>query len=383
MTSLFSRPAGRASKRGGDDRQNCSRRPISATGSRRRSLIALTLVVGGWWAAPVTPAAAQEDGSGGDGRYELSARLFGTPEDGLVGQTTSSGHRLGVDDRLVGLPACTISSCPWLPPGSGAGGAWGAQTSCAEGDGLCWVELTDPRTGTCVSAPVLDLGPGFVRDNWWAAMEERTYPLPRGNPAAVRAAQGVDLGYGPGRSDAGYDATTWETPPALHVSAGAWADLGLDPSQPSAALGVRLLWQAEIFRSEACDGASAPGSNATTTESVNLRSAPGGEGAVVAVLPPGVRVGITGAEERGYAPVGHGGRRGWVAADFLLRDEAQAATLTADVNLRAEPSVQGAIVGILSTGTGVTPTGPERDGYLPVIADEVEGWVAAPFVRYG
>ncbi len=356
-------------------------RPIAGAGKRRLGVV-LALLLGLWTTPLGTMAAAQEGETWTDGRYDLTARVFGTPDDGLVGQATASGYRLGADDRLVGLPACTVSSCPWLSPGNGAGGEWGAQTSCADADGLCWVELTNPTTGACRSAPVLDLGPGFVRDNWWAPEGERTYPLPRGIPAAAAAAEGSDLGFGPGRTDDGYDAKAWQAPAALHVSAATWRDLGLDPTATSAPLGVRLLWQASVRRGDACDGGAVPPWNATTVAGADLRATPDEWAEPVAVLPLGIRVGILGPEAAGYLPVEHGGRRGWVAVDRLLRDDATAATAIAEVNLRAEPSATAAILGVLPTETGLTPTGPEHDGYLPVSSVSGEGWVAVSYVRY-
>src|SRR5688500_1398941 len=68
----------------------------------------------------------------GGGRFGVIASLFGIPEDGLVGHMTSSGHVLEANDRLVALPACTESSCPWLPRGTDKFHPFGAQTSCAE-----------------------------------------------------------------------------------------------------------------------------------------------------------------------------------------------------------------------------------------------------------
>lgn len=269
-----------------------------------------------------SPAAAEDVPAGSaTGVYDVHALVFGTAADGLVGRPTSSGQVLRGEDRLVGLPGCTVSSCPWLAPGTGLEGEWGPQTSCAEGDGLCWVELTNPATGACATAPVLDLGPMFVRDNWWAPTAERSYGLPQGQPAAAHVALGADLGFGPGRSDDGYDATGWSAPPAINVAAGTWADLGLPADAGTAPLRVRLLWQAGIFRADACGGAAEPVANATATDALNLRAAPDPAGDLLGTVPFGGRVTVVGAQESGYLPVRHGGRDGWVAAAYVLLDE--------------------------------------------------------------
>src|SRR4051794_35022048 len=55
----------------------------------------------------------------GGGSYRVTASVFGVPDDDLVGEETSSGHVLAPYDRLVALPACTESSCPWVPVGTG------------------------------------------------------------------------------------------------------------------------------------------------------------------------------------------------------------------------------------------------------------------------
>src|SRR4051812_22407197 len=55
----------------------------------------------------------------GGGTYGVIASMFGAPADGLVGNTTASGHILRANDKLVALPACTESSCPWLSLSAG------------------------------------------------------------------------------------------------------------------------------------------------------------------------------------------------------------------------------------------------------------------------
>src|SRR5690606_3768299 len=92
----------------------------------------------------------------GRGNYELMASVFGTESDGLVGEVTSSGRTVKAFDRMVALPACTESSCPWLDLDADPDGRWGAQTECAEANGFCWVQISLPETGACAVAPVID-----------------------------------------------------------------------------------------------------------------------------------------------------------------------------------------------------------------------------------
>lgn len=340
--------------------------------------VALVVVLSLLAAAPVV--GAQEATTG---RYEVTGLVFGTAEDGMVGRPTASGQRLVGEDRLVGLPGCTVSSCPWVAPGEGVGGEWGPQTSCADEDGLCWVELTNPATGSCATAPVLDLGPFFVRDNWWAPTAERSYGLPQGEPAVARAALGADLGFGPGLTDDGYDATATPFPAAINVAAGTWADLGLEASDGAAPLVVRLLWQAATPRSAACDGASWAEANATALDDLSLRIAADQTSEVVGTVALGSRLRATGGSDAGFVPVMHGGRDGWVAAESVLLDSAPPAVVAEAVNLRTEPSAEGMVVGVLPAGTAVLPTGPAEGGYLPVRSDAGDGWVAGAYVRFG
>lgn len=340
--------------------------------------------------AAVEVSLAQGDAAGAvvpnAGSYEIVGAVYGTVADGLVGAATASGHLLRADDRLVGLPACTASACPWLPPGTGPEAASGAQTSCAEADGLCWVELTNPATGACAAAPVRDLGPFFVKDNWWAAPGTRVYALPQGVPAATAAASGADLGFGPGISDDGVDLAGRAVAPALAVAAGTWGDLGLEPGEGAATLRVRLLWQAGLFHQEACGGeGTASPENATTTREVPLRAGPSPEADLLSVVPAGRRVTITGAPEGGFAPAIHGGRAGWAASDALLADGgfpvSPPVAYAADaLNLRAAPDADAAILRVLPAGAAVTPTGEAVDGFVPVAVDAVAGWVAADFL---
>ncbi len=326
--------------------------------------------------------AAQAESPAAPGVYTLVGAVYGTDADGLIGGETSSGHRLRADDRLVALPGCTISSCPWLAPGV-ATAASGPQTSCAEADGLCWVELTNPETATCLAAPVRDLGPFFHLDNWWAPPAERSYALDQGIPAATVATAGGDVGYGAGISDNGTDLTA-KSPLALSVSAGAWTALGLSLDAGVAPLRVRLLWQAELFHYQACGSDAESPENATTTDVVNLRAAPSTDGEVLATVPGGRRITLTGAAENGFLPALHGGREGWIAADLVIDDRGEPAIgsrTTEVVNLRAGPSGTDEVIAVLPAAQSLRRTGEPVAGYVPVVVDGIAGWVAAAYLE--
>ena len=60
--------------------------------------------------------------------------------------------------------------------------------------------------------------------------------------------------------------------------------------------------------------------NATATNDLNLRAGPGLDAAVLTVMPAGSRLAITGAATAGFYPVALGDQRGWAFGDFLALD---------------------------------------------------------------
>lgn len=352
---------------------------------RQRSFAAILLLV----TTLATPLAIAPDADAfalGRGNYAFGATMFGTAEgDGLVGDTTSSGHRMRPYDRLVALPACTQSSCPWLPAHSDKESTYGAQTICAEADGLCWVEIVSDVTGECAVAPVRDVGPIFVRDNWWELRANRTYYLKRGLTAADVAAEGEDVGFGPGVSDVGHDvAGDYRHAPAIDLAPGTWLDLGLDPDRGYSTVQVKLLWQAGIHHLDACGGASG---NAQTVDQVYLRQGPGTEYEILASLPDGHRLSITGGMQNGFYLVDTDGMRGWVHRSYVRPDGARTGArigfATDWVNLRWGPSTAEGIILTMPEGSVAIVTGKMQNGFFPVSFGGYDGWAAADFLDIG
>ncbi|WP_433801774.1 hypothetical protein [Actinomycetospora sp. CA-084318] len=107
----------------------------------------------------------------------FTARVFAT-RIGLVGNTTANGHRIVDDDRFVALP-----SRRGLAP---------------DGTGDYTVRIC--AGGRCAWAPVWDVGPWNVRDDYWGTDRESFGDLPRGVPQAQAA---HDDGYDGGRDGFG------------------------------------------------------------------------------------------------------------------------------------------------------------------------------------
>ena len=151
----------------------------------------------------------------------------------------------------------------------------------------------------------------------------------------------------------------------------------------------------------ACDGSAVPGptpppasapppvtidTDAATTSDLNLRSGPSTSSAILAVMPGGARVALTGAVDSGFYPVSFGGQTGWASADFLILDGAGppatdgSATTTSDLNLRAGPSTADTILLVLPPGAAVELLGETSNGFANIRYGTSSGWAFADYL---
>ncbi|MGI8644231.1 MAG: hypothetical protein ACR2LS_08985 [Thermomicrobiales bacterium] len=393
------------------------RRSIVGTIARRRwqaerLAIAVTLIFTLAGIAPLsggflTPTDAGAVALGG-GSYRVTGTVFGTAGDGLIGGMTSSGRFLRGNDRLAALPSCTESSCPWLELRTGPEAEWGPQTACAEADGLCWIAVVSTQTGTCAVAPVLDVGPLFIKDNWWANEAQRTYPLEQGLPAAEVAVDGVDFGFGPGISDKGYNiAGVYDYAAAVDLGAGTWTDLGLDPGRLVAELEVTLLWQAGITHEAACGGAApldlvtpapvipqpvattpvtptatpvAPEPTIPAPETPLPLTPEAGDPVTPSPVPTAPPVAPEYAASPEVIPPPPAPPPTPEPAVLLpTTGEGNATTLDL-VYLRTDPAVDAPTIGLVAGQSRVTITGGGIAGYFPVTIGELTGWIFGDFL---
>lgn len=138
-------------------------------------------------------------------------RVFATRE-GLVGHTTANGHRIAEDDHFVALPSRRALS--------------------KKGEGARTVRVCAPDTGRCEYAPVWDVGPWNIRDNYWdpAGHRENFTDLPRGVPQAQAAYQdnhnGGKDGFGRSvRNPAGIDLADGTFYDGLGLRGNSWVDV--------------------------------------------------------------------------------------------------------------------------------------------------------------
>jgi hypothetical protein len=165
---------------------------LTATGGRapRVSSVRLTPIAG---AAVKQPLAAASGSA-------LSYRVYATRE-GLTGATTANGHVIKAEDHFVALPS--------------------RKALASNGGTEYQVQVCNPANGTCVTAPVWDVGPWNTKDNYWDADRVEFTDLPQGTPEAQEA----NLhGYNGGKSDLN---TTVLNPAGIDLADGTFHDLGL------------------------------------------------------------------------------------------------------------------------------------------------------------
>ena len=141
----------------------------------------------------------------------LTFRVYGYRE-GLVGGTTSNGHVIQPNDHFVALPCvCALSS---------------------KGGDEYQVKIQ--YKGQSVTAPVWDVGPWNIDDDYWDPPAERKYPnIPQGVPEAAAA---YSNNYNNGLDGSGRKVGS---PGGIDIADGTFADLGMTDSDY---VTVTFLW---------------------------------------------------------------------------------------------------------------------------------------------
>src|SRR4051794_13325279 len=127
---------------------------------------------------------------------------------------------------------------------------------------------------------------------------------------------------------------------------------------------------------------------ARVAEDWNLRAGPGLDYPVLALMPAGGTVALTGPEQEGWYAVVFADVPGWVYGDGLVLDDrsfAPEAAVVATLNVRAAPGLGGDVVALLDEGARVALVGDpvEADGYtwVPIEgAAAITGWVASEYL---
>ena len=104
---------------------------------------------------------------------------------------------------------------------------------------------------------------------------------------------------------------------------------------------------------------------AYTTARLNLRVGPGLGYGIIRVLPHHATVEVTGAASAGYYPVSYQSSEGWAAAAYLRA--ARRASTTSPLNLRGAPGLEAPILAVMPLGAEVRVTGAASEGFSPVL----------------
>ena len=129
-------------------------------------------------------------------------------------------------------------------------------------------------------------------------------------------------------------------------------------------------------------------SQATTTDSLNLRADASLSSRVVAVMPRGVSVVVRGNASGGFLPVTYRGTDGWAHSDYLSVSNpsgtpGQAGTVTEPLNLRIGPSSGHKAILVLPAGAKITVTGTSSNGYLAVTYGGYTGYAHKDWINTG
>lgn len=133
---------------------------------------------------------------------------------------------------------------------------------------------------------------------------------------------------------------------------------------------------------------SGDGGTATVaTDALNLRSGPGADFDVLAVMFTGAEVTLTGDSSNGFLGATYNGVSGWAFADYLdtgggTSNGGTDAVTTSDLNLRAGPSIGDDVLAVMPSGAALVVTGDPQGGFYPVTYGGQSGWASADYISF-
>jgi uncharacterized protein YgiM (DUF1202 family) len=128
---------------------------------------------------------------------------------------------------------------------------------------------------------------------------------------------------------------------------------------------------------------------AITTSVLSLRADSNSSASLLATLPAGSQISLTGNHANQYSQVVYGSQSGWVLTGYYRSATAGMETLTGtsnlyinatDVNLREGPGVETGKIAVLAYGTLLVTTGVTQNGYTQVIFGGVLRWVSSQYL---
>ncbi|MGH2557620.1 MAG: SH3 domain-containing protein [Thermomicrobiales bacterium] len=133
------------------------------------------------------------------------------------------------------------------------------------------------------------------------------------------------------------------------------------------------------------DGYASGTGSSTVQEDLNLRAGPSTGDDVLAVMPAGAEVELTGLAANGFVSVEYNGVDGWAFADYLgdgFSASGSGETLYADdwLNLRVGPSTGDDVLTVMAPGDAVEVVGGSDNGFLQVRFGGQTGWAYADYL---
>lgn len=124
---------------------------------------------------------------------------------------------------------------------------------------------------------------------------------------------------------------------------------------------------------------------ARTTAAVNLRAGSSTGDTVLRVVPQGATVRASNSSRNGFLYVSYDGQAGWIADQYLRFDGSHPGgdtfTVTANLNLRAEPSTAARVLLVIPSGATVQAEGGTANGWRQVSYKATVGWASTSYLN--